>query len=117
MLHSGVLKPMNQAAPWINSSVLVEGKDKLGNFKLRICLDLTNLIKAIVCEPYNLRTQEDIAHLPAEACVISVCDCRKGYWHQQLHEASSFLTTFNTELGRFQYTVMPFGATVTGNIF
>ena len=48
---------------------------------------------------------------------MSVCDCKKGYWHQQLDEASSFLITFNTELGRFRYTVMPFGATVAGDVF
>ena len=27
MLQTGVLKPVNQATPWINSFVLVEGKD------------------------------------------------------------------------------------------
>ena len=110
MLQVGVLKPVNQVTPWINSFVLVEGKDKLGNLKLRICLDPTNLNKATVHEPYHFKTPEDIAHLLAEVCVFSVCDCRKGYWHWQLDEASSFLTTFNTELGRFWYTVMPFGA-------
>ena len=36
MLQVGVLKPVNQATPWSNSFVLVEGKDKLGNLKLRI---------------------------------------------------------------------------------
>ena len=40
----------------------------------------------------------------------------KVFWHQQLDEASSFLTTFNTELGRFFYTVMPFGPTVAGDV-
>ena len=48
MLQTGVLKPVNQATPWINSSVLVEGKDKQGNLKLRICLDPTYFHKAIV---------------------------------------------------------------------
>ena len=81
MLQVEVLKPVNQATPWINSFVLVEGKDKLGNLNLRICLDPTNLNKAIVHEPYHFKTPEDIAHLLAEACVIIVCDCRKGYWH------------------------------------
>ena len=52
-----------------------------------------------------------------EACVITVCDCKKGHWHQQVDETSSFLTTFNTELGRFHYTVMPFGVTVAGDVF
>ena len=114
MLQVRVLKPVKQATPWINSFVLVERKDNLRNLKLRICLDLTNLNKAIVCEPYHFKTPKDIAHLLAEACV---CNCRKGHWHQQLDEASSFLTTFNTELGRFWYTVMPFGATVASDVF
>ena len=110
MLQAGVLKPAHQATPWINSFASVEREDKLGNLKLRICLDHTNLNKAIMHESYHFKTPEDIAHLLAEACVITVCDCRKGYWHQQFDEASSFLTMFNTELGRFWYTVMPFGA-------
>ena len=53
----------------------------------------------------------------ADACIMNVCDGKKGYWHQQLGEASSFLTTLNTQLGRFRYTVMPFGATVAGDTF
>ena len=88
MLQGGDLKPVHQATSWINSLVLVEGKDKLGNLKLRICQDPSNLNKAIVCEPYHFKTPEDIAHSLAESCIITVCDCRKGYWHQQLDEAS-----------------------------
>ena len=68
-------------------------------------------------EPYHFKTLEDIAHLLAESCIMSVCHCKKGYWHQELDEASSFHTTFNTEVGRFRYTVMPFGATVAGDVF
>ena len=117
MLEAGVLVPVHEATPWINSFVLVESKDKLGNLKLHICLDPTNLNKAIVHEPYHFRTPEDIAHLLAEACVMTVCDCKKGYWHQKLDEASSYLTTFNTELGRYKYTIMPFGITVAGDVF
>ena len=48
---------------------------------------------------------------------MTVCDCKKGYWHQKLDLASSFLTNFNTEIGRFRYTVMPFGITVAGDVF
>ena len=117
LLQAGVLKSVYKATPWINSFVLVEGKDKLGNPKLRICLDPTNLNKAIVHEPYQFKTPEDIAPLLAVACIITVCDGRKGYWHQKLDEASSFLTTFNTKLGRFWYTVMPFGATLASDVF
>ena len=101
MLKVGILKPVHEATPWINSFVPVEGNDKLDNLKLRICLDLTNLNKVIVRKLYHFKILEDIAHLPADACIMSVCDCKKGYWHQELDETSSYLTRFNT--------VMPFG--------
>ena len=117
MLQAGVLKPVHEATPWINSFVLVESKDRSGNLKLCICLDPTNLNKAITREPYHFRMPEDIAHLLADACIMTVCNCKKGYWHQKLDEASSFLTTFNTEIGRFKYIVMPFGATVARDVF
>ena len=68
-------------------------------------------------EPYHFKTLEDIAHLIADACIMTVCECEKGYWHQELDEALSYLTTFNTDLGRFRYTVMPFGATIAGDVF
>ena len=92
----------------INSFVLVESKDELGNHKLHICLDPSNLNKVITREPYHFRMPDDIAHLLADVCIMTVCDCKKGYWHQKLDQASSYLTTFNTEIGRFRYTVMPF---------
>ena len=117
MLKAGVLKPVHEATPWINSFVLAEGKDETGNLKLRICLDTTNLNKTIVREPYHFKVPEDIAHLLVDACIMSMCDCKKGYWHQQLDEMSSFLTTFNTELERFRYTVMSFGVTVARYVF
>ena len=117
MLQAGVLKPVTEATPWINSFVLVESKEKAGNHKLRICLDPTNLNKAIIRELNHFKTPEYIAHLIARACTLTVLDCQKGYWHQQLDEQSSYMTTFNTEFGRYRYTVMPFGATVAGDVF
>ena len=53
MLKAGIIKPVQEAIPWINSFILVEGKDKLGNLKLCICLNPTKLNKAIVREPYH----------------------------------------------------------------
>ena len=110
MLQAGVLAPVHEATPWINSFVLVKSNDKLGNLKLHICLDPNNLNKVITRELYHFRMPEDIAHL------LAVCDCKKGYWHQKLDQASSYLTTFNTEIGRFRYTVMPFDITVAGDV-
>ena len=77
MLQAGILAPVNDATPWINSFVLVKSKDKLGNLKLLICLDPTNLNKAITREPYHFRTPEYMAHLLADACIMTVYDCKK----------------------------------------
>ena len=81
MIQARVFAPVIEATPWINSYVLVENKDKLGNLKLCICLDPTNLKKVITREPYQFRTPEDISHLLADACTMTLCDCKKGYWH------------------------------------
>ena len=117
MLQAGIINPVKEAIPWINSFILVKGKDKLCNPKLHICLNLTNLNKTIIHELYHFKTPEGIAHLIANSCIMMACDGKKGYWHQELDEASSFLTTFNTELQRFQYTFMPFSITVAGDVF
>ena len=97
--------------------MLIEGTDKQGKPKLRICLDPTNLNKAIIREPYHFKIPEDISYLLADSTVMTVLDCKKVYWYQYLDEASSYLTTFNTEFGRYQYTVMLFGATIAGDLF
>ena len=117
MLQAGVLLPVTKATPWINSFVLIEKRGNHGQVKLRICLDPTNLYKAVTREPYDFRTPKDISHMLADACILTVCDCKKGYWHQTLDEASSYLTTFNTEVGRYRFAVMPFGITVAGDVF
>ena len=67
MLQAGHLKPVHEATPWINSYVIVEGKDKLGRLKPRICLDPKNLNIAVIREPWVSKTPDDIAHLLANA--------------------------------------------------
>ena len=100
MLQADVLAPVHEATPWINSFVLVESKDTLVKLKLYICLDPTNLNKVITREPYHFRTPEDIAHLLADACIMTVCDCKKGYWHQKA--GSSFILPYNFQLLRLE---------------
>ena len=43
-----------------------------------------------------------MVNLLSDAWIMTVYNCKKGYRYQQLDEASSFLTTFNTELGKVQ---------------
>ena len=56
MLQAGLLIPITEATSWINSFVPVESMNSQGQLKLRICLDPTNLNKAVTREPYHFHT-------------------------------------------------------------
>ena len=117
MEETGVIKKVLQEefTPWISSYVLVETTDKDGRPKLRICLDPSNLNKAVIREPYKYIVPDELSSKLATA--ITVVDCSKGYWHEELTEESSLLTTFNCSLGRYRFTRMPFGVSVAGDVF
>ena len=91
---------------WVNSLVVVE-KPKTGNS--RLCLDPRHVNKAIQQrEHFHLPTIEDISTRLTGAKVFSTLDANHG-WHIPMDPASQQLTTFNTLLGRYCYTRMPFG--------
>ena len=48
---------------------------------------------------------------------FSVADTNKGYWHVELDEESSLLCTFNTPFGRYRFKRLPFGVSVSQDIF
>jgi len=53
----------------------------------------------------------------AQAKVISTVDLRSGFWHCVLDEESSLLATFATPYGRFRWLRLPFGLSVSSEIF
>ena len=114
MLDAGVIREVHEATPWINSFVIVETV-KDGKKKLRICLDPTPLNKAIMCEPYIIRTPDDVYHKLANAKYITVIDFKKSFWQFVLDEESSYLTTFNTQFEHYHQLRMPFGTNVSGD--
>jgi len=113
LVRQDILAPVQQPTPWVSSLVAVPKKDG----KLRICLAPRDLNKAIRREHYPLPTIEDIATRLHGAKVFTVLDVRKGFWHVELEEDSSFLTTFNTPFGRFRWKRMPFGVSLAPEVF
>ena len=88
------------------------------NGELRLCLDSEHLNKALKREHYMylpvLREMlSDIAH----AKVFSTFDLENGYWHLRLDEESSYLTTFDTPFGRYEWLRLPFGTSVSPEMF
>lgn len=51
------------------------------------------------------------------AKVFMVLDVSQGFWHVELDESSSFLTTFHTPFGRYRWKRMPFGISSAPEVF
>ena len=100
----GVIAKVTQPTPWISSMVAVMKPNKL-----RICLDPSELNKAIKRNHYPTPTLEDIAPKLGMAKIFSVVDAKDGFLQVVLDEASSYLTTFWTPFGRYRWRRMPFG--------
>lgn len=52
---------------------------------------------------------EDILSDLNDAKVFNTFDAKNGFWHVEVDEESSKLTTFNTPYGRYRWKRMPFG--------
>ena len=108
-----VIAPVSQPTDWVSS--LVTATKKTGD--LRICIDPRPLNKALKREHFQLQTLEDVLPELSKARLISTMDLKSGYWHVTLDEESSLLTTFNTPYGRYRWLRLPFGASVSSEIF
>lgn len=93
------------ASPWVSNLVLVRKKDN----KLRICIDLTCVNKAIIPASYPLPTFDELTSQLAGSTLFSKIDLRWGYLQVKLAEDSRYLTTFITHEGLFQYKRLCFG--------
>ena len=104
MVQEEIIAPVETPTSWVSSLVCVEKPNKL-----RICLDPQDLNKAIKRNHYPMKTIEDILPDLSKAKIFSVLDAKHGFWHVELEEQSSYLTTFNSPFGRYRWKRMPFG--------
>ena len=109
----GVIAPVEKPTTWVSSVVVATKKSGA----LRICIDPTPLNAALKRERYQLPILEDISPELGQAKVFSTVDLRSGYWHCVLDEESSLLTTFATPFGRYRWCRLPFGLSVSSEIF
>ena len=115
LLKREVLLPETRPTQWVSSMVAVQKPDR----RMRICLDPKELNEAIQREHYPLPTIKEVATRLHGAKLFSVLDARNGFWHIELDEESSFLTTFNAPApyGRYRWKRMPFGISSAPEVF
>ena len=109
----GVIEKITEPTDWVSGLVVAEKK----NGKLRICIDPKPLNKALRRRTYPMPTMEDVLPRLNKAKVFTVCDVKNGFWHVQLEEQSSVLTTFATPYGRYKWNRLPFGVAPAPELF
>ena len=105
MINNDVIQPVEEPTEWCSAMVPVVKK----NGKVRICVDLKDVNKAVKRPHYSLPTFDDIAPRLAGSTVFTTLDAASGFWQIPLHEESQPLTTFITPFGRYMFKRLPFG--------
>ena len=108
-----VIARVMRPTDWVNSLVLREKRDG----SLSICLDPTDLNRAIMRDHHPVPTLEEITPRLCGTAVFSKLGARNGCWHVRLDKESSYLTTFNTPFGHYRYLRMPFGLCMSQDVF
>lgn len=99
-----IITKVEEHSEWVSNIVLVKRNDKL-----RICIDPSDLNKALKDVKYQMPKIEEILPELQDAKVFSTFDAKNGFWQLVLDEESSKMTTFWTPFGRYRWLRLPFG--------
>ena len=108
-----IIAQVKEPTEWVNSMVCVRKK----NGRVRICIDPTDLNKAILREHYPMNTIEDVVTRLHGSKYFTTLDANMGYYQIKLSDESSDLMTFNTPFGRYKFLRMPMGAKCSSEVF
>ena len=105
LTEMNIITPVDTPTDWISSLVVVAKSDKT----IRLCIDPKPLNRALKRNDYAMPTIEDVLPELQGARYFTHLDAKNGFWHVQLDEDSSFLTTFETPFEKYRWLRMPFG--------
>ena len=103
MIDRGVVEPSN--SPCVSNVVLVVKKDG----KVRFCVDYRSQNDVTIKDAYPLPRVDECLDSLAGATWFSSMDLNSGFWQISMAPEDKQKTAFNTSLGLYQFTVMPFG--------
>ena len=85
--------------------------------ELRVCIDPKPLNTALKMEHYQIPVIDNLLPDLTDARVFTKVDLASAFWHLELDEESSMLTTFATSYGRYFWLRVPFDLSVSSEIF
>ena len=103
----GVIAPATEPTDWASSMAIATKKSG----ELRICIDPRPLNKS------NTTISRHSTMDLSKARIVTTMDLRAGYWHGKLDDESSNTITFTTPYGRYKWLRIPFGTSVSAEIF
>ena len=109
----GVIVRQEEPTEWVNSLVVVQ--TPTGAVKL--CIDPRDLNLAIKRPHYPMKTIDEMASRLQGAKLFSILDATSGFWQLKLDDESSRLCAFNTPIGRYRFTRLPFRVKCAPEIF
>ena len=113
MLRQSVISVVKGPTEWCSGMVAVPKK----NGKVRICVDLTDLNRAVKREIHPMKkVDENLAKL-RDSKPFTKLDANSGFWQIPLAEDSRPLTAFITPFGTYQFNRLPFGISSAPEIF
>jgi len=110
MIDMGVIRP--STSPWASPIHL-----KKENDAYRFTMDLRELNKKTISDPFPIPRIDALLHRLGEATFISKIDLKKGYWQIKMHPDSIKYTAFICDQGKFEWLRMPFGLKTAPSIF
>jgi len=113
MESDGIIRPCPETTDWVHNLVIVSKK----NGDIRLCLDPKNLNKHLVRSVHYTASWEDVQHSFRHGQYFSTLDAKSGYWTKKLSADSQLLTAFNTPFKKYCFVRLPFGLSVSSEIF
>ena len=113
LIEEEMITEQVEPTPWVSSMTF----PRKPNGEVRVCLDPSNLSKAIIREHHKPMTVEEIAHELAGATVYAKADPLKAFLQIHLKHKASLLTTFSSHRAQLRFLRMPFGAKMSQDVF
>ena len=114
MVEQGVISKVVRPTDWCSGLVVVPKANKTD---VRLCVDLTQLDKAVKREFYPMSSVDDSLAKLSNAQYFTRLDANSGFWQIPLDTESQLLTTSMTPYGRFCFHRLCFGISSAPEIF
>ena len=108
-----VITPVDEPTEWVSPIVVAVKKSG----ELRVCIDPRPLNTVLKRERYQIPVIDDLLPDLTDARVFTKVDLASAFWHLELDRESSMLMTFAMPYGRYRWLHLPFGLSVSSEIF